>query len=210
MLLKEDMLFRPFKSPSTWCNLRLFLFVLSCLVLSCYVFFLEITSSYNPPEEKAHGQIFIDFAVKFRIKKQILTPRIPLPPREPVPDNPFSQLMTGISAVPHQSQQFSFVRSCAQLDETKTQIQDFLPLHREKLIRNQTVISNLHSNVRHYMALYGIIWHYMAWHGMARYGTARHCTARHGRVRHDIANLTVSGSIFICFRYKPKIIYLMS
>ncbi|OAD71545.1 hypothetical protein PHYBLDRAFT_147291 [Phycomyces blakesleeanus NRRL 1555(-)] len=58
--------------------------------------------SFKSPEEKAHGQILIDLAAKFRATKPTRPHRIPLPTQEPVPGDPFPHLLSEISTVPRQ------------------------------------------------------------------------------------------------------------
>ncbi|OAD74547.1 hypothetical protein PHYBLDRAFT_167954 [Phycomyces blakesleeanus NRRL 1555(-)] len=85
---------RSFKSPGTWCDWWL------CL-LSLLRVVDQTTSSYKLPEEKVHGQIFIDLAAKFRATKPTLLHRILPPTQEPVPGDLFPHLLSEISTIPH-------------------------------------------------------------------------------------------------------------
>ncbi|OAD66824.1 hypothetical protein PHYBLDRAFT_174848 [Phycomyces blakesleeanus NRRL 1555(-)] len=95
-----------FKSPGTWCDWWPCLLALLRAVD-------QTTSSYKLPEEKAHGQILIDLAAKFRATKPTHPHRIPPPTQEPVPGDPFPHLLSEISTVPHQPPPSVPARNCA-------------------------------------------------------------------------------------------------
>ncbi|OAD66145.1 hypothetical protein PHYBLDRAFT_73155 [Phycomyces blakesleeanus NRRL 1555(-)] len=97
---------RSFKSPGTWCDWWPCLLALLRAVD-------PTTSSYKLPEEKAHGQILIDLAAKFRATKPTRPHRILPPTQEPVPGDPFPHLLSEISTVPRQPPPSVPARNCA-------------------------------------------------------------------------------------------------
>ncbi|OAD76760.1 hypothetical protein PHYBLDRAFT_142268 [Phycomyces blakesleeanus NRRL 1555(-)] len=97
---------RSFKSPGTWCDLW------PCL-LALLRGVDQTTSSYKLPEEKAHDQILIDLAAKFRATKPTHPHRIPPPTQEPVPGDPFPYLRSEISTIPRQPPPFVPARNYA-------------------------------------------------------------------------------------------------